>query len=192
MIGKSLFVGEKVELTEIDPDNDAETLSNWTVYPQFTRRIFKEPFRLHPVFEIKKKFFERLKEADEHRESIYFGLRRPGESTLLGIAWFSWIDGTNQTASIRFFFDPEQDLEGFIDEAFQMFLRYGFMEMSMYRLVAWVSGDDPQGVALLERTGFLREVQKKEAVFSEGRYFDEYIYALLKPEWKVLLLEGEK
>lgn len=192
MIGNSLFVGTNVELTEIDPDIDAEILSSWTVYPQFTRRVFREPFHLHPVFEIKKKFFEYLKDADEHRESIYFGLRRTGENRLLGIAWFSWIDGTNQVSAFRFFFDPAQNLEGFMDEAFQMFLRYGFMELSMHRLECWIGGDDPEGVALLERTGFLREVQRREAVFSEGRYFDEYIYAMMKPEWKLLSMEGAK
>lgn len=192
MIGKSLFVGEKVELTEIDSDKDTEMLSNWMVYPYFSRMIFKQPYRLHTIAEVKKKFQEMLKEADEHHNSVYFGVRRPGETQLIGIAWFACIEGTNQTAAIRFFFDPEQDLGDLIDEAFHMFLRYGFMELSMYRLNAWIGGDNLEGVALLERSGFLREVQRREDVFTDGRYFDEYIYAMLKPEWKQIYMEGAK
>jgi RimJ/RimL family protein N-acetyltransferase len=60
------------------------------------------------------------------------------------------------------------------------------MELSLHRLWTELSEHNPQKMLLFEKAGFLREVQRKEALFFDGKYFDQLDYSILKPEWKKL------
>jgi len=42
---------------------------------------------------------------------------------------------------------------------------------------------------MYEEAGFLRESQRRQAVFHNGEYYDELVYSLLRPEWKKMLVE---
>lgn len=191
MIGKSLFIGERIEFTELDPEKDSVIFSSWTRQPAFTRKIFRQSFKPRPVFELKKKLQEILKEADENHQSIYFAIRKIGAPELIGLLWFPWVEAQHQTSRVHLAFVSDEDGDLFGAEALKMALYYAFMELSLHRVAVTLSADEPKMISLYEQFGFLREVQRREAVFSQGSYFDEYMYSLLKPEWKKNQSEGQ-
>jgi len=100
MIGKSLFTGRQVELTELDPEKDAQAISIWTKQPAFNRKFFNSTFKPRPMSEVKKKLQEMLKEADENRQAIYFAIRKINSPELIGMLWFPWVDAQHQTSSM--------------------------------------------------------------------------------------------
>jgi|GEM_PF-1058492 len=189
MIGKSLFTGEHVELTELDPEKDSLLFSTWTSHPVFARKMFHQPFKPRPVSELKKKLQEMLKEADESHHAIYFAVRKLDSPDLIGLLWFPWLDATHQTSTMHLSFGTEQDFDSYAGETLKLALYYAFMELSLHRVVVSIRADEPKWMELLEQSGFLREVLRRENVFSQGRYFDEYLYALMKSEWKQKLSE---
>jgi RimJ/RimL family protein N-acetyltransferase len=186
MIGKSLFVGNQIEWTALDPEKDAEELSLWTRDLQFSGRLFEKPARPYAVFEVKKKLKEDLKAADEKRNAYFFAIRKKGGSELVCLLRFGWLQPTQQVARLFLDFTSAQTMQDYGQEVLLMALRYGFMELSLHRIWLEVSGHRIEEIQLFEEAGFLRETQRREASFFDGRYYDQMVYSILKPEWKKL------
>ena len=184
MIGKSLFIGEAIELAELDPERDAAAVATWTRQPAFSRKLFRHPFKPLPITEVKKKLQEILKAADENHQAIYFGIQKTGSPDLIGMLWFPWVDAQHQSSWMNLVFGSVEDIPSYGWEALRMAVYYAFMEMSLHRIAVEICSDEPQMLSLYEEFGFLREVQRREAVFSQDRYYDEYVYGLLKSDWK--------
>lgn len=184
MIGKSLFIGELTEWTALDPEKDAAVLSAWTTNLQFSGQLFENPARPYAVHEIKKKVKEQLKEADEKKNDFIFAIRKKGTKDMVGLLRFGWLQFSQQSARLFLDFESEEALHLFGEEVMSMALRYGFMEMSLHRIWVSLSGHQEKAISLFESAGFLRENQRREASFHNGRFYDSLGYSFLKPEWK--------
>jgi RimJ/RimL family protein N-acetyltransferase len=99
---------------------------------------------------------------------------------------FGWIWSSQQTGRLFLFFEDELSLRQYGEESLNLGMRYAFMELSLHRLWTELSDHNPVKLEIFEHAGFLREVQRKEARFFDGKYYDQLDYALLKPEWKKL------
>lgn len=184
MLGKSLFIGETIELTALDPEKDAAALSAWTHDQKFSRYLFNKPSRPFAVHEVKKKVKEDLKAADEKKNTFIFAVRKKGQADLVALIELGPIQGTQQVGRFMLNFASPEHLREFGAELIQMALRYGFMELSLHRIWTCLPSWCVDEVQLFESAGFLRETQRREACFYEGRYYDELGYALLKPDYK--------
>lgn len=186
MIGQSLFTGKMVEMTSLNPEKDMDAMSSWTADQEFVKEFLEGNFHFHAAFELKKVIAEKIKKADERRNAYYFALRPVGKEDLIGLLMFGWLWGPQQSGRIFLFFEDEAALMLYGQDALELGLRYAFMELSLHRLWTELSDHNPQKTALFERAGFLREVQRKEALFFDGKYYDQLDYSILKPEWKKL------
>jgi RimJ/RimL family protein N-acetyltransferase len=184
MIGNSLFIGDQIEFTALDPEKDSEALSSWSSNPEFVAQFLEGPFRLYPVFELKKKMKEQLKKADETKRSYYFAIRKKEDPALIGLLKFGWILASAQVGKLFIEFGSGELWQKYGLEGLQMALRYAFMELSFHRVWMEIPGNNLEKIDLFEKTGFLREVQRREAVFFNGKYYDQLVYSILKPEWK--------
>lgn len=186
MIGKSLFTGNMVEMTSLNPEKDMDAMSSWTADQEFVKEFLEGNFHLHAAFELKKAIAEKIKKADERHSAYYFALRPAGKPELIGLLVFGWLWGPQQCGRIFLFFEDADAQELYGRESLELGLRYAFMELSLHRLWTELSEHNPQKMLLFEKAGFLREVQRKEALFFDGKYFDQLDYSILKPEWKKL------
>jgi RimJ/RimL family protein N-acetyltransferase len=184
MIGKSLFIGNLTEWTALDPEKDAAALSAWTQNIQFSNQLFEIPARVYAVHEVKKKVKEKIKNSDEKKTEYYFAIRRKGSNEMICLLRFGWLQYSQQSARIFLNFASDEALDEYGEEIMTMALRYGFMEMSLYRIWVMLSGYQEKTIHLFESAGFLRENQRREASFFEGRFYDTLGYSLLRPEWK--------
>lgn len=184
MIGKSLFIGDLTEWTALDPEKDAAALSTWTANLQFSSQLFQKPGRPYAVHEVKKKVKEQLKESDEKKNEFVFAVRKKGTREMVGLLKFGWLQFSQQSARLFLDFESDEAISLYGEEVISMVLRYGFMEMSLHRIWLMLSGHQQKEISLFEAAGFLRENQRREASFYEGRFYDSLGYSLLKPEWK--------
>ena len=185
----SLYEGKLISFTALDPEKDAETLSKWSNSPEFVYRNFEGIFRQYTVGELKKKLKEDLKKADETRRDYYFAVREKETEKMVALSHIGWILASHQAAFLFLDFENEAAVARFSGEVIQMTLRYAFMELSLHRLSLFIPSYNEAEIDLYEKAGFLRETQRRDAVFYDGRYYDELVYALLKPEWKKLNVE---
>lgn len=184
MLGRSLFIGDTIEWTALDPEKDAAALSSWTYNLKFSRDLFNKPSRPYAVYEVRKKVKEDLKASDEKKNTFYFAVRKKGQPDLEALVEFGPIQVSQQVGRLMLNFASEVGVREFGSELMRMALRYGFMELSLHRVWTYLPAWCIEEIALLESAGFLREVQRREACFHEGRFHDELGYALLKPDYK--------
>lgn len=185
----SLYEGKLISFTALDPEKDAETLSKWSDSPEFVYRNFEGIYRQYSISELKKKLKEDLKKADENRRDYYFAIREKETERMVALLRFGWIMASHQTAFLFLDFENEESVTKFSGEVIPMTLRYAFMELSLHRLTLFIPSYNEAEIDLYEKAGFLRESQRRQAVFYDGKYYDELVYSLLRPEWKKLNLE---
>jgi RimJ/RimL family protein N-acetyltransferase len=188
---RSLFEGKAVHLTALDPEKDAASVARWTASPEFINHNFDGIFKLYTVHEVKKLLKEKLKKADEAHDNYYFAVRENVGEKMVGLLRFGWILPSHQTAWLMLHLEEEEAFTAYSEEVLQLAMQYAFMELSLHRLGVGIPANNVEEISLFERAGFLRETQRRQAVFYGGKYYDFLGYAILRPEWKRLHQEVE-
>lgn len=80
--------------------------------------------------------------------------------------------------------------QGFGTEMGKRLLAFGFEELGLHRIIARCNAENYGSYRVMERIGMRREGHFIEArpanKFSDKKYDDEYLYAILKDEWETL------
>ncbi len=189
MFEKSLFIGDQTEWTALDPEKDSSTLSLWSSDLFFSRQIMDKPARNYAAHEIKKKITEDLKEADKNKLQYYFAVRKIDNQEMIAFVRFSGLFISLQTGRLFIHFASSEALNQFGREVLSMALNFAFMEVNLNRLAVVLPSYHEASQKLYESFGFLREVQLREAIFHEGRYFDLLGYGMMRSEYKKCFLE---
>ncbi len=185
MINRTLFINGKIKFTALDPEKDSETLSDWTGSPSFVSHYFDGFFRPYMVSEVKKKMKEMLKKASESNSRYVFAIRESGAGSLVGLVKIGYVSGSNQ--STHLYLDlVDEFFAQHAESALHLALQYIFMELSLHRVSVTIPAYNEDEIALYEMAGFLRESQRRQAVYHDGKYYDELVYGLLRPEWMKL------
>lgn len=85
---------------------------------------------------------------------------------------------------IGFTLDPECQNKGFGIEAVRSLLGFIFNVWNMHRVIAITDVRNKHSVKLLEKIGMRKEGHFIKNAWNKGEYTDEYLFALLKGEWK--------
>jgi len=185
LLEKSLFDGELIRLGPIDHEKDPEIESRWTHDAPFTRMMYLQPVRPMPPSQVKKKYEELEKEADEKRNFFPFRIRACADDRLIGLAQIQWLDWSNAAAWVQLGIGaPEDRRKGYGREALSLLLRFAFDELSLYRLGADLPEYNEPALTLFRQFGFVEEVRRRQAIHREGRRWDLLNYGLLAEEWR--------
>ncbi len=77
-------------------------------------------------------------------------------------------------------FSEEEKRKGFASEALQQTCNYAFSHLNVHQVFADITEENKGSVNLFEKVGFKRNGIKKDWIFSEGNYKDEYLYQLIR------------
>jgi len=78
---------------------------------------------------------------------------------------------------------PAHQGKGYVKEALNAIITWGFREVPLNRIEAQVHPDNVASLALLAALGFLQEGRQREAGYWAGRHHDLLQYALLYAQW---------
>ena len=79
--------------------------------------------------------------------------------------------------------NPDDRDQAYVNEAVQLTLHYVFQELNLYRLTVFAADDDPLGIQLLQKHGFVEEVRRRQAIHRDGKVCDSLLLGLLREEW---------
>lgn len=74
--------------------------------------------------------------------------------------------------------------KGFMKEALPLIIRYGFGEMNLHRMEAYIHPDNLASRRLVEGAGFTEEARLKENYTDNGIQVDSIVYRLLHKEYQ--------
>ncbi len=109
-------------------------------------------------------------------------LRATGE--LIGDCGLHPLAEEPRLAEIGYTFGRQFQGQGLASEAVTAIIDYAFTELGLHRIAAITDVRNSGSINLLERLGFRREGQTRQAFWNKGEWVDEYLYALLQGEWR--------
>jgi ribosomal-protein-alanine N-acetyltransferase len=134
--------------------------------------------------------YESLKEKHEkgmetHRLSLFYFLIVSKETnrTIGECGFHTWKQSHNRAELFYMLRADSDKRKGYVSEALPVVLDYGFNELQLHRIEAFVASWNVPSVKLLVKSGFTKEATLREHYLHEGKYEDSDCYSLLKPEW---------
>jgi len=95
------------------------------------------------------------------------------------------LDGVNRSAELGIVIGEKAYWnQGYGSDAIRALLGFGFYSLNLHRIFLRVHADNARGIRAYEKCGFQHEGRLREAVFKNGRYYDEVRMAILSDEFE--------
>jgi ribosomal-protein-alanine N-acetyltransferase len=115
---------------------------------------------------------------------IRWGISLKGSAELIGSAGlYKWTRRTSQVET-GYDLDPEYWGQGLMTEAMTAIIQYSFDKMKVNRIEALVSPRNKNSLRLVRSLGFRKEGVLREHDFYNGKFTDDFLFALLKKDWR--------
>ncbi|MEO8230770.1 MAG: GNAT family protein [Ignavibacteriota bacterium] len=101
-----------------------------------------------------------------------------------GIGALPQVDVHRFSAEVGFWIGEPFWNQGIISKTLHAFCSYLFSKYNFNRLTANVFEGNDASKRVLEKTGFILEGTQRKNVYKENKFFDHYIYGLLKEDFK--------
>lgn len=186
---KSLLRGEKVFLTPPDFGADVAIYTDWCADWDFWLAMHDDLYRTLTVAQVKK----RLEGMEKEDLSAYqFAIRAQDDGRLVGWIRTDYVLWSSRTMQFRMAIGDSQERgKGFGKDALELMLRHGFDEMNFNHISIPLVSYQVRAQTGLKRKGFKEEVRRREAVYREGKYWDELLMGVLAAEWWQMQPQGE-
>jgi ribosomal-protein-alanine N-acetyltransferase len=129
-------------------------------------------------------FLSGVREGVEEEELFGWSivLKRTGD--VIGTCALFDCDINQQVAEVSYELHPDYWNNGFTRELLPSLLEFGFNELGLNRVSAFVDSRNLASLKLLDRVGFQREGLMRESwIGSDGQAADDVVLGLLRKEW---------
>jgi RimJ/RimL family protein N-acetyltransferase len=118
-------------------------------------------------------------------DSLTMAIHERSTGRLVGTCAFSQMDGDNGSAMYHITIG-EKDVwgRGYGTEATRLMVDHAFTALGLHRVALSVFDFNERAIRAYARVGFLTEGRAREAVWRDGRWWDELSMSILAPEWK--------
>ncbi|HEY7523939.1 MAG TPA: GNAT family protein [Candidatus Limnocylindrales bacterium] len=173
------LVGDLVELRRHAAAN-LRAFRRWYADPEVARltRYQDGPMRSD---EIDRFFDARVLGRDSLAMAVH--VRETGR--LIGSCAFSQLDGDNGSAMYHITIGEKDTWgQGYGTDATRLMLRHAFETMGLHRIALAVFEFNERAIRSYLSCGFMVEGRAREAIWRDGRWWDELTMSLLEPEWR--------
>ena len=130
-----------------------------------------------------KDFLTEVLEELRRRQCIQWGIARRADDQIIGHVAIFNLDLVARKGEIGFSLGRAYWGMGYMQEALQAAIGYGFNEMGLRRIEADTDPRNLPSIRLLERLGFQKEGYLRERWLIAGESQDSLFYGLLNKEW---------
>lgn len=116
-------------------------------------------------------------------KGIFWAIIKKDSGAFIGDFVFWRIDSKNFRAEIGYTLKPDYWGKGYMKEAMDVALAFGFKELNLHSFEANINPENENSRKILERTGFKKEAHFRENYYFDGRFLDSEIYCLLEKDF---------
>jgi ribosomal-protein-alanine N-acetyltransferase len=120
-----------------------------------------------------------ISDTFDKNNGIAWSMKSKETKRTVGHISFWRINKEHHRAEIGYAMFPEYWGKGFMTEAINKVIDYGFSEIKFHSIEANVNPNNLPSIKLLERAGFIREAYFKENYYFNGKFVDSAIYSLV-------------
>ncbi len=167
------LLGEKIRLRPVD-DSDIDDLYKWWNDPEFAGEYAGYSPRGRTEVE------ELVKGG-----SFFMILSRSGNRKVGFISYYPVRRDYLNLFEIGYGTKPDERRRGYTTEAVRLLVDYLFTTLrEIERIESVTDVDNVPSRRVLEKNGFKREGELRKRFFNKGQYRNDYMYSLLREEWK--------
>lgn len=175
------IAGERIVLRRHVPDNIG-AFQRWYSDPEVARltRYQEGPM---PMPEIERFFQARVLGT----ESLALAIHLRSTDRLIGTCAFSQLDGSNGSALFHITIG-ERDAWGlgYGTEATELMVAHAFDRLRLHRVALTVFAFNERAIRSYRKAGFVLEGRAREAIWRDGRHWDELQMSILDSDWETI------
>ena len=119
-------------------------------------------------------------------ESLAMAIHVRETNRLIGSCAFSQMDADNGSALFHITIGEKREWgHGYGTEATRLMLEHAFNALGLHRVALAVFEFNERAVRAYKRNGFKVEGRAREAIWRDGRWWDELSMSILQTEWRV-------
>ncbi len=169
LILKEVSLANSMDMFEIF--SDEETLKYYDVEP------------VHKVAEVNK-LIEVLQNRFKNKRGIRWGLYLKDSGKLIGTCGYHDVNGEALRAEIGYELSRDFWRKGYMKEALEAILDYGFNNMGLNRIQALVVPENEKSIGILKRFGFTKEGVLRDYEYFRRGFKHCTMLSILKREYK--------
>jgi len=173
------LTGERVILRRHVPDN-LGAFHRWYSDPRVARLTRYQDGTMTSQ-EIERFFLARVL----GRDSMTMAIHVREDDRLIGTCAFSQLDGDNGSALFHITIGEVDSWgRGYGTEATRLMVDHGFGTLGLHRISLTVFAFNERAIRAYRRCGFMEEGRAREAIWRDGRRWDELLMGMLAHEWR--------
>lgn len=119
-----------------------------------------------------------------NKSFLYFYLIDKTTDTVLGVCGYhTWYIDHNRAEIFYHLINEEDKRQGLMSEAIQAIIDYGFNQMNLHRIEAFIGPNNMASLSLIRKYKFVQEGHLREHYCKEGKMQDSLVFSLLKHEF---------
>ncbi len=171
--------GRRTVLRRHQPVN-LEAFQRWYADPEVVRLTRYQEGPMNPD-EVERFFRARVLGPD----SLAFAIHDRASDRLIGTCALSQLDGDNGSALYHITIG-EKDCwgKGYGTEATELVLGHAFGRLGLHRIALAVFAFNERALRSYRKVGFVVEGRSRDAIWRDGRYWDEIQMSILEDDWR--------
>jgi len=118
-------------------------------------------------------------------DSMALAVHERSTDRLIGTCAFSQLDGDNGSALYHITIGEKDTWgRGYGTEATMLMLEHAFATLGLHRIALSVFEFNERAIHSYRRCGFIVEGRAREAIWRDGRWWDELTMSILESEWR--------
>jgi RimJ/RimL family protein N-acetyltransferase len=172
------YRGERIYFRPLELD-DEPTLRRWINDPE----VWSTLLRCTPQNAVRER--EWIEKLYKEPADLAVGIVVADGDVFIGASGLHGIEPVHRSAVFGIMIgEVEYQNRGYGTEATRLMVRYGFEVLNLHRITLEVFANNPRGVKVYERSGFVLEGRERKRWFRHGQYVDGLRYAILHEDWE--------
>ncbi len=126
------------------------------------------------------------KQLDEPETWFQFVILENKTQKIIGDLGIHFFGDENKQAEIGCTLNKSFQNKGYATEAVKRVIDYLFNELNKHRIMTSIDPDNHDSIRLVERIGFRKEAHFVESYWTNGKWVDDIVYALIEKNWEKL------
>ena len=160
--------------------NDASDMFEYASNPEVSEYTM---WSTHVSIEDTKYFLKSLTKMYKKRELVDWGIVHKAEKKFIGTCGFVEWSMTHSRAEIGYALSARYWSEGYMSEAVNAIIEFGFREMLLNRVMGRCEVNNIASARVMEKVGMQFEGILRQQLFVKGKYWDLKIYSILREEF---------
>lgn len=123
--------------------------------------------------------------------ALRFTLRLRDKPEFVGVITLENCVALHRTCDLGYWLTPSLTGNGYMTEAAARLLMFAFEEVGFHRVRCAAAAENVKSQAVIERLGFKKEGEARDAEFVAGRWVTHYVYSLLSSDAEKSDLSGK-